>query len=105
MFLKILKQDFHMQKIIIFTIAILILAISGYSQSIAGYATLTLTKPVTPEQKVEQRELAMDSLSGSLDKWLSLFFPDAFVKDDKLSKYFKNEFIESCLKRQKSILL
>lgn len=70
----------------------------SYSQSIAGYASLVLTKPVTATQKVEQRALAKDSLSGSLDKWLSLFFPEAFIKDDKLSKYFKNEFIENCLK-------
>lgn len=87
-----------MQKRILFALTTLILTVSSYSQSIAGYASLTLTKPVTPEQKVEQRELAKDSLSGSLDKWLSLFFPDAFVKGDKLSKYFKDEFIESCLK-------
>lgn len=85
-------------KKVIFTLALLFFAYAGYSQSIAGYATLILSKPVTPDQKVVQRELAQDSLAGSIDKWLSLFFPEAFVKNDKLSKYFKNEFIESCLK-------
>lgn len=86
-------------KKILLTLSVILLSVSAYSQSIAGYSTLVLTKPVTPEQKVQQREIARDSLSGALDKWLSLFFPEAFVRDDKISKYLKEEFIESCLKK------
>lgn len=87
-----------MNKIHVILAILAFLAIQTNGQSIAGYSSLTLSKPVTPKQKVEQREIAKDSLAGAIDKWLTLFFPDAFVKNDKLTNYFKDEFISSCLK-------
>ena len=87
------------KKIVI--LLILLIPVVLQAQSIAGYSYIELTKPVTKEQKTQQRAFAKDSLSSEINSWFKLLFPKSFDTTNTLSMFFKDRFINLCIEKSK----
>jgi len=74
------------------------------TQTISGFSHLELTAPIGPEMKKAQMDSALDSLSGSLGKWINSFFENSLDTKNPVSKYFLDSFTRACRQnvRQKS---